>query len=442
VFDLVTYLSFATSPVTEPILGLSANTSYTFTVTGYDRTGDMFVSGPATLTTGALPGGLPSFTTSGTATQSGLTLIARISTSNPPDYLTVVNSAGEPVWYVEVPGNANLQVGFEQQQDGTFTLSVPPDAAHTLPVPGLSGTYVQVDVLGNTVATWNTYGSDGTGTVVDTAGETITLAATDAHDIVVESNGSALMYGLLGQTTDFSAQGGSATATGYYGVLANVASTTGEITWAWNSADLVSPTDVDPAATTVTGTYVDVTHANSVWVMQDGNYLVSFRNLSAVWKVNSSTGDVIWRLGGAGISAPASGGPTGDFTFVDDPLGGFSCQHSAWELSNGDIMVFDDGDGHSPRVSRGVEYQLDTSAMTATMVWNSTPSGALYTYVFGSSQRFSGNGDTLVAYGTKGVVEEWDPTGTTVEWTLTDASHGYGIYRAYQLGSLYYYQAP
>jgi hypothetical protein len=187
---------------------------------------------------------------------------------------------------------------------------------------------------------------------------------------------------------------------------------------------------------------VDVTHANSITVMQDGNYLVSFRNLSSVWKIDANSFQVLWKLGGAGISSPSSGGPTGDFTFASDPLGGFSCQHAAVELANGDIMVFDDGVGHSPQVSRGVEYKLDTSAWTATMVWDSSPSTALYTYVLGSSQRFSGNGDTLVAYGTAGVVEEWDPTGMTVVWTLTDTSGDYGIYRASQLSSLYYYSAP
>jgi hypothetical protein len=191
----------------------------------------------------------------------------------------------------------------------------------------------------------------------------------------------------------------------------------------------------------VTGTNVDVTHANSVVVMNDGSYLVSFRNLSSVWNIDSTTGHVNWKLGGAGISTPSSGGPTGDFTFVNDPLNGFSCQHSVVELANGHIMMFDDGDGHSPPQSRGVEYALDTTHMTATMVWDSAPSSSLYTYVFGSSQRFS-DGDTLVAYGTEAVAEEWDSAGTSVVWSLTDTTHPYGFYRAYELGSLYYYSAP
>jgi len=187
---------------------------------------------------------------------------------------------------------------------------------------------------------------------------------------------------------------------------------------------------------------VDLTHGNSIEVMHDGNYLVSLRNVSQVVKIDSTTGGIIWRLGGAGVSEPASGAPTGDFVFKNDPTG-FSCQHAARELPNGDIILFDDGNGHTPQESRAVEYALDTTARTATMVWSSKQSAGLYTSILGYGQRLS-NGDTLVAYGLEQVLEEWNPDATRVLWRLAPptAQAGLGYYRAYRLGSLYSYSPP
>jgi hypothetical protein len=428
-------LTAATSPAVFPILGLSEQTSYLFQATADDAEGHVFLSGMATLTTGTLPSRLPTFVTvSGAPSGTGLTLMSLLAGGVPPSYVTIIDGTGRVVWYDEVPGDQNGSV-FLQQFDGTFTVAVP------VAEPLLdSAQFLQLDALGNALHTWNASGPDGTGVTTDTDGHSITIMATGEHDIATQPDGSALVWGKVAQTTDFSAQGGHSNAVGYYDVLAHVASDN-KVLWAWNSAEIVTPNMFDTVADPDTETGVDVTHANALQVMRDGNYLASFRNLSSVWKINSSSGDVIWKLGGAGISLPESGGPTGDFSFVGDPLGGFSCQHGARELPNGDILLFDDGDGHSPPQSRGAEYTLDTVGGTATLVWQSTPSTSLYTSISGFSQRLS-NGNTLVTYGTTQTIEEWDPTGTDVLWKLRVTSGSSAAYRAYRLASLYSGAAP
>jgi hypothetical protein len=61
--------------------------------------------------------------------------------------------------------------------------------------------------------------------------------------------------------------------------------------------------------------------------------------------------------------------PNNDFQFVDDPLNGFRNQHAIRSLGNNRYTLLDNGNLHSPPVTRAVEYEIDTVGMTATLVW-------------------------------------------------------------------------
>ena len=87
---------------------------------------------------------------------------------------------------------------------------------------------------------------------------------------------------------------------------------------------------------------VGYAHGNSIDMAADGNLILSCRHLDAVVKINSQTGNIIWRLGGR----------KSDFVFLDDPLGGPSHQHCARMLANGNLLMFDNGNLHHPPVSR------------------------------------------------------------------------------------------
>jgi arylsulfate sulfotransferase len=158
---------------------------------------------------------------------------------------------------------------------------------------------------------------------------------------------------------------------------------------------------------------------------------VSARQMSQVWKIDAHTGDLIWKLG-----------YHGDFTFVNDPLGRFTGQHYVRETAPDRLLMFDDGNGHTPPQSRAVEYQLAFASLpdggssnTATLVWSYTPNPSIYAYAMGSAQRLS-NGDTLVDFGTLSQVEEVDAQGDLV-WQLKDTIRDDGIYRAQLIDSLY-----
>jgi uncharacterized protein YegP (UPF0339 family) len=139
---------------------------------------------------------------------------------------------------------------------------------------------------------------------------------------------------------------------------------------------------------------LDPYHINQVVYDSDGNILINFRNLDAVYKINRSTGAIMWVWGG-------SKARRNDFTFINDTKDGFygfSHQHDPKRLSNGNILLFDNGNLKPTPMSRAVEYKLDETAMTATKVWEYYHPDALFAEFMGNAQRLP-NGNTLIGWG-------------------------------------------
>jgi hypothetical protein len=175
--------------------------------------------------------------------------------------------------------------------------------------------------------------------------------------------------------------------------------------------------------------FPDLDHPNSIDFDTDGNYVVSFRNLGEIKKIDASTGAVLWRLGGT----------ASDFAFVNDPEGGFSAQHSARVVGEGRLLVYDNGWRHSPQETRAVEYALDPQAKTATLVWQYR-SGTFTAYM-GSVQRLAG-GDTLVGL-SSGEAVRVDAQGNEVSRARLMVSGAQTqFYRMTRVPSLYEYQRP
>ncbi len=119
----------------------------------------------------------------------------------------------------------------------------------------------------------------------------------------------------------------------------------------------------------------------------DGNLLLSSRNLSEITKIDLQTSEVIWRLGGKANM----------FQFVNGQP--FAYQHDVRQLPNGDITVFDNqGTQQDPAASMGIEYQIDETTKTATAVWNFTNTPPVFTTFMGNTQQFP-NGNTFLSWG-------------------------------------------
>jgi hypothetical protein len=170
---------------------------------------------------------------------------------------------------------------------------------------------------------------------------------------------------------------------------------------AWEHFDILD----QQAFIDLTANSLDFPHMNAIDVDTDGNILLSSRSTSEVTKINRDTGEIIWRLGGA----------RNQFTYVNDPLQGTRNQHALRMVSTNDYIMFDNGDLHSPAMSRGVEYVLDTNKMTATLVWQypSTPTPSMYSFYMGDAQRLT-NGNTVIDWAVGGLpkLTEVRPDGT------------------------------
>lgn len=147
-----------------------------------------------------------------------------------------------------------------------------------------------------------------------------------------------------------------------------------QLLFQWNSNDHIHPSMAyDQYGYNATD--FDYCHGNAIEEDLDGNLLLSFRHLNAVYKINRQTGDIMWSLGGKNSS----------FLFPND--GGFSGQHDVRVLPNGHITLFDNANSAAPpKISRAVEYELDTVNWTATRVWQYRYMPVFFSIAMGSHQ--------------------------------------------------------
>jgi len=216
-------------------------------------------------------------------------------------------------------------------------------------------------------------------------------AETGVHELRLFVDGSRLLYGAQREAVDMRPHGGwDGTEVRHCVVEYH---RPGLPLFTWSTADGMEYTDsYDGPA----WPHINPYHVNAIDRDADGNLLVSMRNASQIVKIDVATGNVLWRLGGK----------RNEFTFIGDPFGGFSRQHGIRRLSNGNIILFDNGNDHASPVSRAVEYQLDERAKTARMVWEYRDT--TYGFAMGFAERLP-NGNTLICFGTARVIKEVTP---------------------------------
>ena len=175
----------------------------------------------------------------------------------------------------------------------------------------------------------------------------------------------------------------------------------------------------------------DWTHLNSVSPRWGSKLLLSLRNRSQVVSLTPDY-EIEWQLHG----------PDSDYEFPD-PTDRFYHQHTASQLANGNILLFDNGSGRPDaeggEYSRALELRLDDAAGTAVKAWEYRHVPDIYGPTMSSAYRLD-SGNTLVNFGTRDaehraaplVVVEVAPTGDEVFRIETVQLHGSpSRYRAY-----------
>jgi hypothetical protein len=390
------------------LLGLQPSTTYNIVVEAW-KGNEHQVSPQHTFITAPLPLPLKDAyleLLSGDRPKHGYIMVPMVTDQT--SYLVAFDSTGRLAWYRDF-GRVPL-VEAKQQTNGHFTVFL----GTTRGWDRVPGEFQEVSRSGTLVRTWKA--PDG--------------YYTDSHEIQVRvEDGQTVAYffgydfksadGLPGYNAGDEIAGHQlfrVTADGAWKIMHN----------AWDNFSLDEM--LEPPLPSG-----DFDHPNSVGFDTDGNFIISYRVLGTVVKVDGETGKVIWHLGGR----------KNDFTFINDPEGGFSAQHDAQILANGDLLVFDNGWRHDPQYSRALEYRLDEKAKTATLVWSYIRDPKTFTAYTGSVQRTM-DGNTFIGFSSLNEIAEVSSSGKLLGQyrPMISNAQSSGFYRAVVVRNLFRYQLP
>ncbi len=330
-------------------------------------------------------------------------------------YLIMVDDLGRVVWYFESKKDI---VAANRMRNG-----------HLLYLSGRK-TAVEIDMLGNVVHTWFAAKL----TTKDMPDGAIPLDLDTVHHEILELPPN---FGadFLALSTEMRAIDDWPADANFQPMTRRTANVVGDVVAEFNRdgtivrriplLDLLDPKRVcydslDPFWSRTYGTDVDPknelvnedwAHANAVSIdPQDQNYIISCRNQDVVFKYDRAESKVRWLLG-----PPMNWrAPWSDLLLrpKSKPFEWNYHQHEPRSMSNGDLLVFDNGDGRATppmlelcdalRYSRAVQYRIDEKAMTVEQVWayggSATP---WYSWILGGVAEMHATGNVLVTDGGK-----------------------------------------
>jgi len=273
---------------------------------------------------------------------------------------------------------------------------------------------------------------DSTFMVVDSIG-CVNGFETDQHDLQILDDGHYLLFGteirIMNLTSYhwfglFHNMPGSANAQ-VSGVVIQEFDENKNLIWEWKGHDHYGFGDADSIWMFTPGK-VDWTHANAVERDNDGNILLSLRHFNEVTKINRSTGNIIWRLGGK----------RNQFSFPNDPVR-FTGQHDIRRVGPNTVSLFDNGQHSNPPRSRAVEYELNEADKVAMLSWEYIYDENMFSYACGNHQ-VTDNGNHVVDFGFTNSLDPWMVmVGPGMEEILeVTYPQGYISYRAFNYESL------
>ncbi|HYZ28291.1 MAG TPA: arylsulfotransferase family protein [Thermoleophilaceae bacterium] len=253
-----------------------------------------------------------------------------------------------------------------------------------------------------------------------------------AHEFLITKSGTALTTGYkYVPHRDLTAVGGGSDQTLLDSGLVEFDVKTGKLVRAWSADEHIPMTDSYMPANPNNPNAYDPWHINSIDVDKDGNWLVSMRNTWAIYKINPTTGAIIWTLGGKHSS----------FAVPDNVA--FAFQHDARWQPNGDLSIFDNDccafvpqpsgpPKTAPPVhgaqSRGMEIKLDENAKTVSLVTENK----LYDLISGTqgNRQLLANGNVMLGWGQQPFFSEFSKAGKLLlSVRFPDPDESYRVYR-------------
>ncbi len=311
----------------------------------------------------------------------------------------IFNQTGELVWFDPLAGEAaatNLQV---QQYDGKPVLTwwqgyIPPQGFGEGEEMIYNSAYRQV----GRVHAGNGYKAD-------------------LHDFHITPQGTALLTVFDPIDCNLSGIGGPSGGAVTDSVFQEIDLRTGLVRREWHSLDHVGLSDSYSSPEQANTTWpFDYFHINSIDQLPGGETLISARNTWTLYELNTTTGQVVLRVGGKHGEVKAVNGAATAF------------QHDATVQANGTISVFDNG--AVPKVhpqSRAIVLAINPQAKTDTLLANYEHSSPKLSSASQGSVQTLANGDTFVGWGAEPYFSEFGAGGQL----LYDA-HWHGSYQSYR----------
>jgi hypothetical protein len=242
----------------------------------------------------------------------------------------------------------------------------------------------------------------------------------DYHEFNLTTAGTALITAYQSTTTDLSAVGGARRGNVVAGHAQEIDVATGKVLFDWDSLSHVGVEESYVTLPSEKGNGYDYFHINSISEAPDGNLLISARGTWAIYKVDRSSGKVIWRMNGK----------RSDFTM--GPGTHFYWQHDARMPGPATLTLFDNGsDGSLPtqeKQSRALLLSVSTKAMEVSLERAYVHPAGFAAANQGSTQLLA-DGRVFVGWGNQPYFSEFAPEGTL----LLDGEFPPGVrsYRAF-----------
>ena len=430
------------------VAGMRAFTTYHMRAVVQLSDGTQTYDSDHVFTTGGLSAAqtpsLTATTTPGMTPNSGIELLDLLmfaGTSTAED-VVATDLSGNVIWYYDPPFTGLSPNPVKLLPNGHMLINYSSPTGES----GTDSVLQEVDLAGNVV--WQMTAAD-LNAALAAAGYNLTIIGTH-HDFVVLPDGHLILIASTNQ--DFT------NLTGYTGTTVTVwgdalidLDTNRKPVWVWSEFDHL---DVNRHPMNFPS---DWTHTNGViYSPSDGDLVISIRHQHWVIKIDYDNGQ------GSGDIVPPLGwtlGWQGDFTLEGgtDPVDWFYAQHGPSFVNSNtsgvfQMTLFDNGDNRSINGSHCGEgptslcysrvplFEINESAMTATILWQDTL--PVFSF-FGGNAEVLPNGnvefDECASGGNSSAASVYevtqDPTNPQTVWQLQIT--GQNAYRAIRMPSLY-----
>ncbi len=242
----------------------------------------------------------------------------------------------------------------------------------------------------------------------------------DLHEFRLTTDGTALLTVFDPVLCNLSSVGGPSGGAVTDSMFQEIDLKTGLVRREWASLDHIAMADSYSTATgSSTGWPFDYFHLNSIDPLSNGRTLISARNTSALYELDTTTGQVMVRIGGRHSDVRLSAGAATAY------------QHDASVLPSGAISVFDNGG--VPKVheqSRALILDVNPTARTDSVVAQYEHASPPLSSASQGNVESLESGNLFVGWGAEPYFSEYSAGGQL----LYDAHlHGsYQSYRAYR----------